>query len=48
MYGDTTLAIVPILPILCTCEKPDWPNDLSEVGQGDADLQYMLMAPYLT
>ena len=25
-----------------------WPSDLSEVRQGNIDLQYMLMAPYLT
>ena len=24
MYGNTKLTIMPILPILCICEKPDY------------------------
>ena len=24
IYGNTELAIMPLLPILCVCKKPKW------------------------
>ena len=33
IYGNTKLAIMPVLPIVCICEKPDSCNEIIQISK---------------